>query len=135
MRKYRRIHASAIVWVGNRMWNPMFSPNCARERNRTSSMGDYHTGTPEKQTPGRECPGVRGPKGGLVVAALVLVLVLVLHLVLELDRGRLHGGPVGAERALDLHLLAVRQVGLDAVLEHGGRAVVVHRDAAHDERL
>src|SRR5262249_27653298 len=25
-----------MVSVGNRMWNPMFSPNCARARDRTS---------------------------------------------------------------------------------------------------
>src|SRR5882672_8816553 len=43
MRKYSSSQASAMVRVGNRMWNPMFRPNCARERSRTSSMGPYHT--------------------------------------------------------------------------------------------
>jgi hypothetical protein len=38
MRNPSRYQASAIVNVGNRMWNPMFSPNWARARRRASSM-------------------------------------------------------------------------------------------------
>ncbi len=38
MRKPSRYQASAIVNVGNMMWNPMFSPNWARARRRASSM-------------------------------------------------------------------------------------------------
>src|SRR5262249_15056782 len=128
------IQASAMVRVGKRMWNPMFRPNWARERSRTSSMGAYDTGSPEKKTPGRGCPGRSRSRRGLVVLVLHLVLRFVFHLVLELDRRRLDGGAVGAERALHFHRLAVREVGLDAVLEHG-RGVVVHGDSPHHEGL
>ena len=37
-RNATRNHASAIVNVGNRMWNPMLSPNWARARSRASFM-------------------------------------------------------------------------------------------------
>ncbi len=37
-RNATRNHASAIVSVGKRMWNPMFSPNWVRARSRASSM-------------------------------------------------------------------------------------------------
>src|SRR6185369_16605655 len=36
MRTQTRIHASPIEMLGNRMWKPMFSPNCARDRIRAS---------------------------------------------------------------------------------------------------
>src|SRR5258706_6961442 len=36
VRNQTRIHASPIVSVGNRIWNAMLSPNCARASNRAS---------------------------------------------------------------------------------------------------
>src|SRR5258707_15223703 len=35
-RKYTRYQASPMVSVGNRIWNAMLSPNCARASNRGS---------------------------------------------------------------------------------------------------